>query len=55
MHFHRAGIFYDPGSLSDNNVHMLKEGFDDTLEDTNLNVVYEANVTDGLQSLQWDI
>ena len=36
-------IFMIQGPLSDNNVHMLKEGFDDTLEDTNLNVVYEAN------------
>lgn len=36
-------IFMIQGSSSDNNVKMLKEGFDDTLEDTNLNVVYEAN------------
>ena len=36
-------IFMIQGPLSDNNVHMLKEGFDDTLGDTNLNVVYEAN------------
>ena len=36
-------IFMIQGSSSDNNVKMLKAGFDDTLEDTNLNVVYEAN------------
>ena len=36
-------IFMIQGSSSDNNVKMLKEGFDDTLEDTNLHVVYEAN------------
>ena len=36
-------IFMIQGFSSDNNVKMLKEGFDDTLEDTNLNVVYEAN------------
>lgn len=36
-------IFMIQGSSSDNNVKMLKEGFDDTIEDTNLNVVYEAN------------
>ena len=29
--------------MSDNNVHMLKDGFDDTIKNTNLNVVYEAN------------
>ena len=36
-------IFMIQGSASDNNVHMLKKGFDDVLEDTNLKVVYEAN------------
>lgn len=36
-------IFMIQGPLSDNNVHMLKDGFDDTIKNTNLNVVYEAN------------
>ena len=36
-------IFMIQGPLSDNNVYMLKDGFDDTIKDTNLNVVYEAN------------
>ena len=36
-------IFMVQGPLSDNNVYMLKDGFDDTIKDTNLNVVYEAN------------
>lgn len=36
-------IFMIQGPLTDNNVHMLKDGFDDVIEDTNLNVVYEAN------------
>ena len=36
-------IFMIQGPLSDNNVRMIKDGFDDTLKDTNLNVVYEAN------------
>ena len=36
-------IFMIQGPLSDNNVYMLKDGFDDTIKDTKLNVVYEAN------------
>ena len=31
------------GSSSDNNVQMVKQGFDDMLADTDLHVVYEAN------------
>ena len=36
-------IFMIQGPLSDNNVYMLKDGFDDTIKATKLNVVYEAN------------
>lgn len=36
-------IFMIQGPLSDNNVKMIKEGFDDVIGETNLNVVYEAN------------
>lgn len=36
-------IFMIQGPLSDNNVKMIKEGFDDIIGETNLNVVYEAN------------
>ena len=31
------------GSSSDNNVQMVKQGFDDMIADTELHVVYEAN------------
>ena len=36
-------IFMIQGSSSDNNVQMVKQGFDDMLADTDLHVVYEAN------------
>ncbi len=36
-------IFMIQGSASDNNVDMVKKGFDKVLKDSNLNVVYEAN------------
>ena len=36
-------IFMVQGSASDNNVDMVKEGFEDTLKTVNLKVVYEAN------------
>lgn len=36
-------IFMIQGPLTDNNVHMLKDGFDNVIENTDLNVVYEAN------------
>ena len=36
-------IFMIQGSSTDNNVHMLKKGFDDVLKNSDLNVVYEAN------------
>lgn len=43
MHFLRRRCLYDTGSSSDNNVQMVKQGFDDMLADTDLHVVYEAN------------
>lgn len=36
-------IFMIQGPLTDNNVHMLKDGFDNVIENTDFNVVYEAN------------
>ena len=36
-------VFMIQGSSSDNNVQMVKQGFDDMLADTDLHVVYEAN------------
>ena len=36
-------VFMIQGSSSDNNVKMVKQGFDDMLADTDLHVVYEAN------------
>ena len=36
-------IFMIQGSATDNNVAMVKEGFEDTLQGSNLQVVYEAN------------
>ena len=36
-------VFMIQGSSSDNNVRMVKQGFDDMLADTDLHVVYEAN------------
>lgn len=36
-------VFMIQGSSTDNNVQMLKEGFDSVLKNSNLNVVYEAN------------
>lgn len=36
-------IFMIQGPLSDNNVQMIQEGFNASIKDTNLNVVYEAN------------
>lgn len=36
-------IFMVQGSASDNNVDMVKEGFEDTLKNSDLKVVYEAN------------
>ena len=36
-------IFMIQGSAADNNVDMVKDGFDKILNDSNLNVVYEAN------------
>lgn len=36
-------IFMIQGSSTDNNVHMLKKGFDNVLKNSDLNVVYEAN------------
>ena len=36
-------IFMIQGSASDNNVDMVKEGFEDTLKNSDLKVVYEAN------------
>ena len=38
-----GNIFMIQGSSTDNNVHMLKKGFDDVLKNSDLNVVYEAN------------
>ena len=38
-----GNIFMIQGSATDNNVRMVKEGFDDTLKGSNLKVVYEAN------------
>ncbi|MFR2691855.1 MAG: substrate-binding domain-containing protein [Enterocloster bolteae] len=36
-------IFLIQGPLTDNNVSLIREGIDETLAGSNLNVVYEAN------------
>ena len=38
-----GNIFMIQGSATDNNVDMVKEGFEDTLKNSDLKVVYEAN------------
>ena len=47
-------IFMIQGSASDNNVDMVKEGFEDTLKNSDLKVVYEANCEGWIAELAAD-
>ena len=47
-------IFMIQGSASDNNVDMVKEGFEDTLKNSALKVVYEANCEGWIAELAAD-
>ena len=47
-------IFMIQGSASDNNVDMVKEGFEDTLKNSDLKVVYEANCEGWIAELAED-
>lgn len=37
-----GNVFMIQGSAEDNNVHLVREGFDEIIKNTNLNIVYEA-------------
>ena len=47
-------IFMIQGSASDNNVDMVKEGFEDTLKNSDMKVVYEANCEGWIAELAAD-
>ena len=47
-------IFMIQGSASDNNVDMVKEGFEDTLKNSDLKVVYKANCEGWIAELAAD-
>ena len=49
-----GNIFMIQGSASDNNVDMVKEGFEDTLKNSDLKVVYEANCDGWIAELAAD-